>query len=121
MGIVQIRPGGGVPLFRRNLRQGFDPFPILEGDHGYGDAIGHEGQLQLRKQLRHALRAAQRIEIHWLRLPGIADTVQSAQVLAGKGVAGYGAVAVHISRYRPQISRALIDGHQGMTIYQGSP
>ena len=86
MGIVQIRPGSGVPLFRRDLRQGFDPLPVLEGDHGHSDAIGHKGQLQPGKQLRHVLCAAQRIEIHRLCLPGIADTVQRTQALTSKSV-----------------------------------
>ena len=47
MGIIQIRPGGGVPLFRRDLRQRFDSLPVLEGDHGHGDPAGHKSQFQL--------------------------------------------------------------------------
>ena len=86
MGIVQIRPGSGVLIFRRDLRQGVDPLPVLEGDHGHSDAIGHKGQLQPGKQLRHVLCAAQRIEIHRLCLPGIADTVQRTQALTSKSV-----------------------------------
>ena len=121
MGIVQVGPGGGVPLSGRNLRQGVNPLPILEGNHGHGGPIGHEGQLQPGEPLRYALRAAQDIEVHRLRLPGVADSVQRPQALAGKGIAGHRAAAVHVSRHSAQIGRAPVDGHQGMTVHQGGP
>ena len=121
MGIIQIRPGGGVPLFRRDLRQRFHPLPVLEGDHSHGDPVGYKGQLQPGKQCRHPLRAAQGVKIHRLRPPGIADAVQSAQALAGKGVAGHGPAAVHIPRHSAQIGGAPVDGHQSMAVYQGGP
>ena len=119
--IVQLRPGRGISFFRGGLRQGFDPLPVLEGNHGHGDAVGHKGQLQPGKQLRHPLRAAQGVKIHRLRLPGVADAVQRAQALAGKGIAGDGAAAVHVSRHGAQIGGALVDGHQGVAVYQGGP
>ena len=121
MGIVQIRPGGGVPLLRRDLRQGFDSLPVPEGNHSHSGTIGHKGQLQLGKQLRHALRATQGIKIHRLRFPSVADAVQRAQALAGKGVSRYSAAAVRISCHGAQIGEALVDGHQSMAVYQGGP
>ena len=43
MGIVQVWPRRGIPLFRWDLRQGFDSLPILEGNHGHSDPVGHKG------------------------------------------------------------------------------